>query len=83
MSIDAGDACGKGSVSGMGSIGAKASISGEGSDRLTDRGEREMQRRQEERMPGVPVREWVRALVTRRSAARADGGLVGPRSAAG
>jgi hypothetical protein len=68
MSIDAGDVCEKGS------------ISGEGSDRcLTDRGEREMQRRQEERMPGVPVREWVRRLVARRSTDRADGGLAVPR----
>ncbi|WP_329362572.1 hypothetical protein [Streptomyces sp. NBC_01483] len=70
MSIDAGDVCEKGSVS------EKGSISAEGSDRcLTDRGEREMQRRQEERMPGVPVREWVGRLVARRSAARAGGGL--------
>ncbi|MFD7478693.1 hypothetical protein ACFV8Z_43030 [Streptomyces sp. NPDC059837] len=74
MSIDAGDVCEKGSISAEGSIGA------EGSDRrLTDRGEREMQRRQEERMPGVPVREWVRRLVARRSTARADGRLAVPR----
>ena len=70
MSIDAGDVCEKGSIS------AEGGSSGEGSDRcLTDRGARETQRGQEERMPGVPVREWVRRLVARRSAARADGGL--------
>ncbi|MFE2968324.1 hypothetical protein ACFXKC_32520 [Streptomyces sp. NPDC059340] len=75
MSIDAGHVCEKGSISARGSVGAK------GSDRcLTDRGEREMQRRQEERMPGVPVREWVRRLVAgRRFTARAGGGLGLPR----
>ncbi|MER7684073.1 hypothetical protein [Streptomyces sp. NPDC097610] len=51
-----------------------------GSDHcLTDRGEREMQRRQESRMPGVPVREWLRGLVAGRFAARAAGGLGLPR----
>ncbi|QIY99120.1 hypothetical protein HEP87_40710 [Streptomyces sp. S1D4-11] len=75
MSIDAGHVCEKGSISTRASVGAKRS------DRcLTDRGEREMQRRQEERMPGVPLREWVRRLVAgRRFTARAGGGLGLPR----
>ncbi|MFJ8023657.1 hypothetical protein [Streptomyces sp. NPDC096311] len=68
MSIDAGHVCEKGSVSAKGSDHC-----------LTDRGEREMQRRQEERMPGVPVREWLRGLVGGRFAARAAGGLGLPR----
>lgn len=69
MSIDAGHVCEKGSVSAKGSDHC-----------LTDRGEREMQRRQEERMPGVPVREWVYRLVAgRRFTARAGGGLGLPR----
>ncbi|MFD8219924.1 hypothetical protein ACFV2U_41155 [Streptomyces sp. NPDC059697] len=75
MSIDAGHVCEKENISARGSVGAK------GSDRcLTDRGEREMQRRQEERMPGVPVREWVHRLVAgRRFTVRAGGGLGLPR----
>jgi hypothetical protein len=32
---------------------------------VTDRLERELQRRQEERMPGVPLREWARGLLAR------------------
>ncbi|SFG84281.1 hypothetical protein [Streptomyces mirabilis] len=68
MSIDAGHVCEKGSVSAKGSDHC-----------LTDRGEREMQRRQEARMPGVPVREWVRRLAAGRFAARAGGGLGRPR----
>ncbi|MFF2511226.1 hypothetical protein [Streptomyces sp. NPDC058086] len=74
-SIDAGHVYEKGSIS------AKGSVSAKGSDHcLTDRGEREMQRRQEERMPGVPVREWARRLVAgRRFTARAGGGLGLPR----
>ncbi|MFK0025926.1 hypothetical protein [Streptomyces sp. NPDC090798] len=74
MSIDTGHVCAKGRISAKGRSGAKES------DRcLTDRGEREMQRRQEERMPGVPVREWVRGLVAGRFAARAGGGPGLPR----
>lgn len=68
MSIDTGTVCEKGSLPGDGS-----------GHRLTDRGEREMQRRQEARMPGVPVREWVRRLTAGRFAARAGGGLGLPR----
>lgn len=52
----------------------------EGSDQyFTDRREREMQRRQEERMPGVPVREWVGRLVAGFSAARDGVGFALPR----
>ncbi|MFD4526524.1 hypothetical protein ACFWP7_21865 [Streptomyces sp. NPDC058470] len=32
---------------------------------VTDRLERELQRRQEARMPGVPLREWARVLLVR------------------
>lgn len=32
---------------------------------VTDRMERDLQRRQEERMPGVPLREWARGLRAR------------------
>ncbi|MFE9763724.1 hypothetical protein ACFYPC_04170 [Streptomyces sp. NPDC005808] len=32
---------------------------------VTDRLERELQRRQEERMPGVPLRVWARGLLAR------------------
>ncbi|MFF3655211.1 hypothetical protein [Streptomyces olivochromogenes] len=62
MSIDTGNVCEKGSLPGDGS-----------GHRLTDRGEREMQRRQEARTPGVPVREWMRRL-TGHLATRAGGG---------
>jgi len=31
---------------------------------VTDRLERELQRRQEERMPGLPLRQWARSLLT-------------------
>ncbi|MER5664322.1 hypothetical protein [Streptomyces mirabilis] len=68
MSIDTGD------------VREKGSVCGDGGDHcLTDRGEREMQRRQEARMPGVPVREWVRRLTAGRFAARAGGGIGLPR----
>ncbi|MFF3142729.1 universal stress protein [Streptomyces sp. NPDC057927] len=63
MSIDAGNVREKGSTCGNG-----------GDHCLSDRAEREMQRRQEARMPGVPVREWVRRLAAGRFPARAGGG---------
>ncbi|MFG2367238.1 hypothetical protein ACGFY3_37305 [Streptomyces mirabilis] len=69
-----------------GNVREKRSMCGNGGDRcLTDRAEREMQRRQEARMPGVPVpvpvpvREWVHRLAAGRFAARAGGGLGLPR----
>jgi hypothetical protein len=68
MSIDAGNVRQKGSTCGNG-----------GDHCLSDRAEREMQRRQEARMPGVPVREWVRRLAAGRFPARAGGGLGLPR----
>jgi hypothetical protein len=70
MSIDAGN------------VGEKGSTCGNGGDHcLSDRAEREMQRRQEARMPGVPVpvREWVRRLAAGRFPARTGGGLELPR----
>ncbi|MFF0042437.1 hypothetical protein ACFYRG_40580 [Streptomyces mirabilis] len=67
-----------------GNVREKRSVCGNGGDHcLTDRAEREMQRRQEARMPGVPVpvpvREWVRRLAAGRFAAGAGGGLGLPR----
>jgi hypothetical protein len=68
MSIDTGD------------VREKRIMCGNGGDHcLTDRAEREMQRRQEARMPGVPVREWVSRLAAGGFAARIGGGLGLPR----
>ncbi|MFE2522249.1 hypothetical protein [Streptomyces mirabilis] len=67
-----------------GNVREKRSRCGNGGDHcLTDRGEREMQRRQEARMPGVPVREWVHRLAAGRFAARAGEGLGLPRARRG
>ncbi|MER5539504.1 hypothetical protein [Streptomyces mirabilis] len=63
-----------------GNVREKRSMCGNAGDHcLTDRGEREMQRRQEGRTPGVTVRQWAHRPAAGRFAARAGGGLGLPR----